>query len=211
MAQGDAASRQTAQRLLRLCRDHLRRARVRLVLVGGLPGTGKSTVAQRLAAETGAAVLRSDEIRKELAGLDRLARALAPLHEGLSDPSVTAATYEEMLSRAGRLLSLGESLIVDASWREPAWRQKTALLAEAARADLVELRCVAPIEVALERIERRLKSEGDPSDVTPEVARALARTDAPWPTATVLDTSGDLSDVVRVALAAVEGAGGGPG
>ncbi|MDP1807390.1 MAG: hypothetical protein Q8K72_19595, partial [Acidimicrobiales bacterium] len=48
-SQGDTASGPTATRLLALCHDHLRRARVRLVLVGGNPGTGKSTVARDIA------------------------------------------------------------------------------------------------------------------------------------------------------------------
>ncbi|HVL06834.1 MAG TPA: hypothetical protein VM388_12670 [Acidimicrobiales bacterium] len=39
-SQGEADSREAARRLLRLCLDHSRRARVRLVLVGGPPGTG---------------------------------------------------------------------------------------------------------------------------------------------------------------------------
>ena len=66
-AQGDPDAGEQARRLADLAYRHLRRGRVRLVLVGGLPGTGKSTLAGRLAAaEDGRVLLRSDVIRKEL-------------------------------------------------------------------------------------------------------------------------------------------------
>ena len=66
--QGSDSSGQEAGRLQRLALDHLRRARVRLVLVGGLPGCGKTTLARGVAAATGWTVLRSDEIRRGARG-----------------------------------------------------------------------------------------------------------------------------------------------
>ena len=51
---------------------------LRLVAIGGLPGTGKSTLAEALGNELGFVVLRSDEVRKERAGLDLRDRASAP-------------------------------------------------------------------------------------------------------------------------------------
>ena len=39
---------------------------IRVVLVGGLPGTGKTTLAQGLAEKAGLSVMRSDLVRKEL-------------------------------------------------------------------------------------------------------------------------------------------------
>ena len=57
-----------ARARLAQCLDHLRRARIRLILVGGLPGTGKSTLAAELAEALDAAVLSSDPLRKELVG-----------------------------------------------------------------------------------------------------------------------------------------------
>ena len=80
-----------ASDLQALALKHLRSARSAVVLVGGLPGTGKSTLAAGLAAETGWPLIRSDEIRRQQSeGPDRYA------------PESRAAVYEELLSSAAR-------------------------------------------------------------------------------------------------------------
>src|SRR5204862_1007368 len=71
-----------------------------LVLVGGLPGTGKSTLARGLAERAGFAVVRSDVVRKELAGLPAGGPSPQPLWEGLYAPEWTERTYAECLRRA---------------------------------------------------------------------------------------------------------------
>jgi aminoglycoside phosphotransferase family enzyme len=67
--QGDDAAAADAAGLLDIARNHLEQGQVVLVLVGGLPGTGKSTLAAGLADRFGWSVLRSDEVRKDLAGV----------------------------------------------------------------------------------------------------------------------------------------------
>ena len=171
--QGDASSREAAERLLDLAAVHLRECRVALVLVGGAPGTGKSTLAAGLGDRFGWAVLRSDRIRKELAGLDPAADAAAPIGDGIYAPAPTIATYEEMLTRARRLLELGEPVILDASWARASDRAAAAVVADATASELVELSCDAPTEVATQRIAARRVIGGDPSDATAEVAVAL--------------------------------------
>jgi aminoglycoside phosphotransferase family enzyme len=71
-----------------------------LVMVGGLPGTGKSTLARRLAEQAGFTVVRSDVVRKELAGVAAQARVSAPFSEGLYAPAWTERTYAECLRQA---------------------------------------------------------------------------------------------------------------
>ncbi len=204
-SQGDEASAATAAILLRLCRDHLRRAEVKLVLVGGAPGTGKSSVAQGLARSLDARVVRSDEVRKELAGLGSGDHVAAGLDEGLYRPAVNDATYNEMLARAREALGLGQSVVLDATWRHPRWRDAAAALAGQASAELVEIRCVAPVEVAVERVVHRLREGTDPSDATEQVARALSAADTGWATAAEVDTSGDPEVAVASALSRVVG------
>jgi predicted kinase len=154
------------------------------VLAGGLPGTGKTTLAGALADHLGFTVLTSDRIRKELAGVPVEQRCAAPWRAGIYTAARTERVYSELLSRAGRLLALGESVIVDASFISPSQRAAAAVAAGVAHADLVQLRCAAPAEVAGQRLAART---GGISDADEEIARQMAALDAPWPEAVTID------------------------
>ena len=199
-AQGDPDARAEAVRLLDLCRAHLERARIRLVLVGGAPGTGKSTLAAGVAEAKGWALLRSDEVRKELAGLRPSDSASAPYGEGLYSPAATEATYRELLRRAQVALGLGQPVLLDASWTDRRWRRAAAEVAAATSSELVELRCKAPPAVASARMAERRRVGGDPSDADPQVAGAMAAEADPWPSAIEVDTSGSPEQSLARAL-----------
>jgi hypothetical protein len=199
-AQGAAGAAETARDLLRLAHRHLVTGRVRLVLVGGVPGAGKSTLARSLAAATGWELLRSDVVRKELAGADPRQPAHAPIDEGLYAPAWTARTYDELLRRAAELLARGCSVVVDASWSDAALRRAAERVAATSVADLDAVVCRAPLEVAMARVAART---GDPSDATPPVARAIAARFAPWPAAHEVDTASSRGAAVDGALRAL--------
>lgn len=88
-----------------------------LILVGGLPGTGKSTLANALAQQAGFRAIRSDVVRKELAGVGGEERRSAP-GQGLYTAEWTKKTYTECLHRAAERLFHGERVVVDANFRE---------------------------------------------------------------------------------------------
>lgn len=200
--QGLSGAVDTARGLHALAEHHLEAGRIRMVLVGGAPGTGKSTLARGLAETTGFALLRSDEVRKELAGLNALDDATAAPNQGLYSKESTAATYAELVDRAAVLTARGESVILDATWSAAGHREAAARAADETRTDLVALRCTAPEEVA----ERRLRRRGpDASDATLETARRLASTADEWPAAARVDTAPDPEQVVDAALAHVGG------
>lgn len=167
--------------LAALARDHLQRARVRLVLVGGLPGTGKSTLARRLSDRLGWALLRSDELRKDLLGLAHDQPAGADAYA----PDVVAVTYAELLDRAGRLLELGESVILDATWADRQVRADAEATAARAHAELAAVYCVVPAAVAHRRLASR---RTDASDATAAVHDAMRDRFAPWEGAVTVDT-----------------------
>lgn len=170
-------------RLLDMAADHLDRATVRAVLVGGLPGSGKSTLAERLGDELGWAVLGSDEVRRDL-GL-----RYADLRDARAyEPATVAMVYAEVLRRADELMAAGTSVILDATWTSAAERARARDAATARGAEILEVRCDAPIEVCRGRVAaRRPTSESEAS--APVVDALATRADA-WPEAVVLDTSG---------------------
>lgn len=187
--QGDPGSAALASELGRLAARHLRAGAVRLVLVGGPPGTGKSTLASGLGGRHGWVVLRSDVLRKELAGL-------APSEPGGANlylPEMTARTYDLLLDRAQAALGRGLSVVLDASWTRAADRVAAAQLARQTSSDLVALRCTASPDTVAERLTRRGAAVGaarDASDADLRVAERLAAAFEPWPEAYDVDTEG---------------------
>ena len=203
-AQGHERAGDEARRLLALALRHLEAARVRLVLVGGLPGTGKSTVARALGDALEATVLRSDEVRKELAGLPADAPAPAGYGQGIYSAAATAETYRELLARAEVALGMGEIVVLDASWSDRAQRDLARAVAHRTHAEVVELRC--EVDPAVARAHRARPRGGDPSDATPAVAAAMAARADPWPEATTISTAEDVSVTVARALDALDAA-----
>jgi aminoglycoside phosphotransferase family enzyme/predicted kinase len=204
--QGEApvrdSSQEQARRYAALAAHHLRAADVRLVLVGGLPGTGKSTVSNALAGELGMVVLSSDRVRKELHGLAPHQSAAAPYQQGLYSPAATERTYAELLARAARCLAQGESVVLDASWTNAAHRTAAAELARSAHAGLVALECRAPATVLTQRLQQRARSISDADEA---VGHAMAAHADPWPLASPITTDGSLADALAAARQHVTG------
>jgi aminoglycoside phosphotransferase family enzyme/predicted kinase len=198
--QGTPGAQAAARRLTVTALRHLRTSAVGLTVVGGLPGSGKSTLSGALADRLGVPLLCSDRLRKELAGLPADRSAAAGYEEGIYTPEWTHRTYEALLDRASALLRNGESVVLDATWSDPRQREAALRRAEATSADLVALHCQVPDEVSTARLNTRAPGL---SDADLDVAAAMAATEQPWPQAVVVDTSGSLETAVVQALAAV--------
>ena len=201
--QGDSQALAEATELLEIADRHLEASRVVLVLVGGLPGTGKSTLAGGIAGERGWVVLRSDEIRKDLAGAPQSIHEDPGYRQGSYTKAMTDATYDALVSRARELLEQGTSVILDASWSSAEQRESAVSAAGRCFADLVALRCVAPLDMASARVVERARRGGDPSDATPAVARSMAADFDPWPEAAVVDASGEAPQTLERAVRAI--------
>lgn len=198
--QGDREAATDARELLDLALAHLEAGRVRLVLVGGLPGTGKSTVAAAISDALPATLLRSDEIRKEGTEAGAASVGPVPYGEGRYTPTAVDEIYRVMLDRAEIALSLGETVVLDASWSSSRWRDDARALADRTHADLVELRCTLPEGLAEQRLQNRAAAALDPSDATPEIARIMAAHTDPWPEAHVVPTAGAVGATVEAAM-----------
>jgi predicted kinase len=145
-------------------------------------------------------LLRSDEVRKELAGIPASTSAAAPLMRGVHSRTMTSLTYGALLRRARALLQRGESVILDATWADTTWREEAWRVAKLADSDLVQLRCEVPVDVATARARQR---QGNASGAGPEITVAVAGEFTPWPAATAIDTNGPPEEAVARALRAV--------
>lgn len=163
----EAGDLPAAARYRELGHELLPSTKPRLVAIGGLSGTGKSTVAQALApglpGVCGARLLRTDTIRKRAAGVD----PRASLPETSYTPAARAAVYRALADRAAAAFAAGASVVADATFREPAARAAIARAAPRGVFQGVWLRTTAEVRIA--RVAAR---HGDASDATPAVAEA---------------------------------------
>ena len=168
-ADARATAQRVAQEYLELADLLLRPARARLVAIGGPSGSGKSTLAHALAPGVGpvpgAVVVRSDEVRKRLSGVDRLTR----LDSSSYTLEMSRRVYAALVERATQILARGHSAIVDAVFLQPPDRQALEEAAAAAGIPFVGVWLDAPEDVLVSRIEGR---RGDASDADAAVVRA---------------------------------------
>lgn len=187
---------QAADAYVRAGIAHLSPASPRLAAVGGLSGSGKSTVARLIApalgASPGAVILRTDEIRKRLTG----AAATEALPPAAYTPAMDAKVYGAMFTDAAALLAAGRAVILDATFLAPAHRAAARDVAAQAGAPFDGLWLEAPAAILAQRIAGR---SGDASDADVSVLAAqLARAaDVDWPR---LDVSGSAQAAAKAWL-----------
>jgi len=151
-----------ARSYLKLAAEFLRPRSCRLVAIGGLSGTGKSTLAAALAPSLGARVLRSDVIRKRLFGVAPETR----LQTGAYTAQVSRRVYQTLCRKAANALAAGYSVIVDAVSLKPGERQSFLTVAEAAGVPFAGIWLEAPPAT----MDRRLRARRhDASDASTEV------------------------------------------
>ena len=95
--QGIAVAGAQARRFAFAAFAHLQRGAVKLVLVGGAPATGKSTIGAGVADRLGMTLLSSDRVRKELAHMSPTTSAMARMGEGIYTPESTGQVYGELM------------------------------------------------------------------------------------------------------------------
>jgi uncharacterized protein len=137
----------------------------RIFVMSGLSGVGKSTVARQLAQLSNAIQIRSDAVRKHLAGISLNQRGdeAGAVGSGIYTPEMTQKTYDRLLELAVLLAGQGLTVILDAKYDRQALRETVISKAQSAQIPIQLLYCSAPETVIRERLQQR---QGDIADAT---------------------------------------------
>ena len=166
-----------------------------LILMSGLSGSGKSTVARQLARQLGAIHIRSDAVRKHLGGITLQERG----GDDLYTAEMSQKTYERLLKLGIMLATQGFPVILDAKYDRQQLRQEAIAQAESDQLPLQILHCTAPLEVLRDRLASRT---GDIADATADLlsaqqAAAEPFTKAEQPFVKTLDTTHPLESQLK--------------
>jgi uncharacterized protein len=140
-----------------------------LTVMTGLSASGKSRAAREIAHAAPAIVVRTDAVRKQLAGVPWHQRPAGGLGEGLYTPQMTERTYAACLDRAADLLGAGWSVILDGVFGRRAEREAARALARRCGVAFRIVWCEAPEPVLRERLRARRAAGRDLSDAGEDV------------------------------------------
>jgi aminoglycoside phosphotransferase family enzyme/predicted kinase len=194
-----ASSRQDGSAYLAAALAYLQPATPVTIAIGGLQGTGKSTLARALAPEIGPApgalILRSDEIRKRLFGLPPEAR----LPQDAYNEEANTATNTALVEQAQTAAATGHAVIVDATFLDRTVRTTLADAIAPTGMRFLGIWLHAPMKLLEQRITAR---QPDASDATVAVLRLAARDDpgaGDWLPVDATDATHAM-EIVRAAL-----------
>ena len=178
-----------------------------VLVMTGLSGTGKSALACETARELGWDVVSTDEVRKELAGIDPTSHQYSDFNQGIYTPRMHEETYREMQVRMEERLLKKQSVVLDGAYLKRSERERVRRMTEDLGARFLIVHSVCPDDLVAERIEGRMWSK-NASDATVEVFRrqktfAQAPDEDERPHTVRIDTSEPLRAGVKRIIARV--------
>jgi len=157
-----------------------------LILMSGLPGSGKSYLSEQVCAQLPCAIIESDRVRKMLFG------------EPTYAAEESAVVHRACRGLIRRLLKRGIRVIFDATNLLEFQREFLYELAKQCGAQLLIVHTVAPEAIIRRRLEQREATKNSASDADWQVYHRMAQSEQPirhphW----VIDTSQDVRQAVR--------------
>lgn len=148
------------------------------IAIGGLAGTGKTTLASALADALGAELLRTDVLRRERFGAGTHA---AEIDGGIYGREAREQIYSELNRRAAALRADRISVVLDGTFSSLALIEQARKSAQGS-STFIAIECVCRPETAHERIRCRLSAGRDASEAWPGVHDIQRKRWESWPT-----------------------------
>jgi predicted kinase len=131
-----------------------------LIMICGLPATGKTTLAKALSEKLGAVHVSSDTVRMSM------------LEEREYTKEEKRMVYRAMFEKAEKNLKEGKNVVLDATFYKKELRENAEAVAEKAKTGFFIVECVTHEELLKERIFKRKKEETE-SEADFEVYRKV--------------------------------------
>ena len=158
------AARREAEEYFTLAERYLAPRTPGLLITCGLSGSGKTTAARRAATALSGVIVRSDAVRKHLAGVALDEDASAPFGQGIYNPELGARTYQTLLDHARAIVDAGRWAILDATYNSRAARDAVARLARERDVPFAIVHCLAERDELARRLQQRAVENSDISD-----------------------------------------------
>ena len=137
-----------------------------MIIMHGLSGSGKSTIAGELAQSLGAFQIRSDVVRKRLFDLHPEATSDSTLDQGIYTAYATDSTYQRLQHLAAMIIDAGFTVILDATFLEESRRRQMLATETSTPFKKIIIDCEVPVDELRRRIIARAN---DPSEANLEV------------------------------------------
>ena len=164
-----------ASRYFAMAQKYTRMRTGGLLITCGPSASGKTTVALQVAGSIGGIVVRSDAVRKHLAGMPLEQAQATPYGQGLYSTEMTHRTYQALLEHARAVIASGRWAILDATYLLHAQRLQAAMFAQSLGIAFGIIHCDASLHELERRLERRSSTQHDISDATHAVLRTQIR------------------------------------
>ena len=130
-------------------------ARPPVVVLYGLMGTGKTSIAQHLREAYGWHVISTDAVRKQISGVGEATRVWVPYATGLYSHEMNERTYAESCHRAGDLLDAGLPVAIDGAFKTREQRRAVIDMAREHGAEVRFIETVCDPDAQRKRLEVR--------------------------------------------------------
>jgi predicted kinase len=147
-----------------------------MIIMHGLSGSGKSTIAAKLVEALGAIQIRSDVVRKHLFDLDAAAQTDSALDQGIYTDDATELTYRRLQNIAQTIIDADFTVILDATFLQQSRRRQMLETQTGTACKRIIINCEAPVGELRKRIIERAD---DPSEANLEVLEQQLLTSQP--------------------------------
>lgn len=183
--------------------------RPQLVVMMGLPASGKSTLARAVASRLGFVHLSTDVLRKTLAGRALEAHTARPFERGLYRPRMTERTYAALRRQGGAWVRDGRSVVLDGTFAQVRQRRMLVYLAHHLGVPLLPILCHADDAILVARLTARDRVPHVVSDARlalwPQLRQAFVEP-VELPGLVTIDTTQAAADSVEQVVALIAAA-----